>query len=72
MNAVQNFATTVAMLGGLSHTDQSQAIAQALNWCGDDIFAVMCEALTEANFHAEAQALHAAWRNARENEELDA
>ena len=62
MNKTDNFKTIVAQLSGLEHEEKGQAMAMACNWCGDDIFAVMHEALTEANFHEEAQALHQLWR----------
>lgn len=40
---------------------RGQAIASALNWSGDDIFEMMCDALTDANFHSEVKALQTAY-----------
>ena len=68
MNASNKFQTTVEMFSSLTNQEQGQAIAHALNWCGDDIFAVMYEALTEANFHDEAKAMQSIWRAIQENE----
>jgi hypothetical protein len=40
---------------------RGQAIAWALNWSGDDIFELLCDALTDANFHEEVKAIKKAY-----------
>ena len=40
---------------------RAEAIAAAYSWSGDDIFDLMCEAMTDANFHAEVKALRDAY-----------
>jgi hypothetical protein len=40
---------------------RGQAIAWALNWSGDDIFELLCDALTDANFHEEVKAIKSAY-----------
>ena len=40
---------------------RAEAIAAAYSWSGDDVFDLMCEALTDANFHAEVKALREAY-----------
>jgi hypothetical protein len=42
---------------------RGQAIAWALNWSGDDIFELLCDALTDANFHEEVKAIKSAYIN---------
>ena len=48
-------------LQALPEHDKGPSIAMACNWCGDDIFAIMLDALTDANFHPEAAALRKTW-----------
>ena len=48
-------------LKSIPEVKRGQAIAWALNWSGDDIFDLLCDALTDSNFHGEATALRAAW-----------
>jgi hypothetical protein len=50
--------------------DKGAAIAQACNWCGDDIFAIMLDALTDANFHTEAAAIRNTWERVAELKNL--
>ena len=40
---------------------RGQAIAWALNWSGDDIFDLLCDALTDSNFHEEVKAIKKAY-----------
>jgi hypothetical protein len=40
---------------------RGQAIAWALNWSGDDIFELLCDALTDSNFHEEVKAIREAY-----------
>ena len=40
---------------------RGQAIAWALNWAGDDIFNLLCDALTDSNFHKEVKAIKKAY-----------
>ena len=40
---------------------RGQAIAWALNWSGDDIFDLLCDALTDSNFHEEVKSIKKAY-----------
>jgi len=48
-------------LAGFTPEKIGTIVAQAFEWCGDDIFAAMQEALIDANFHYEALALAETW-----------
>ena len=48
-------------LKSIPEEKRGQAIAWALNWAGDDIFDLLCDALTDSNFHKEVKAIKKAY-----------
>jgi hypothetical protein len=48
-------------LKSIPEGNRGQAIAWALNWAGDDIFDLLCDALTDSNFHEEVKAIKKAY-----------
>lgn len=48
-------------LKSIPESKRGQAIAWALNWSGDDIFDLLCDALTDSNFHEEVKAIKKAY-----------
>ena len=48
-------------LKSIPECKRGQAIAWALNWSGDDIFDLLCDALTDSNFHEEVKAIKKAY-----------
>ena len=67
---IDNATQLAHALQAVPSHDKGPAIAQACNWCGDDIFSIMLDALTDANFHTQAAAIRNTWGRVAELQNL--